>query len=376
MGSLLGLRTCSARRGYNRRMARVMSCIPRTDEHLSRVLIDTLPNPVCIVDSRNRVRFVNRRALGILGDMSPDELVGHSLFEFVAPEDRERAERDLERCTTHFPSNPHEYHIVDRNGERIPIVVTAAALACGKKDECIVCVGAAQSLDMSRGREQLPHSRGMMYLDILRHDIGNQLQIILSSIELLMENKPDECKQSELLSNVLEAVDCCQKIIGYTEDIERLVVEPLRPRRVDLAVRKAIVGIYEERADVDLQASLGVAEGTVMADRFLESLIKGLINELCECNPRKDKWVSVDIDETETEYLIEVSDNGCGLQPNSDRSIFNERNVQDSPGIHFCHAIIQKYRGRLSILEPVLKTPHRGIRARITLPRSESSRIS
>lgn len=341
----------------------------RREDHLPRLLIDTLPNPVCIVDRKNRVRSVNRRALELLGSTSDDALIGQSLLEFLAPEDRERAKRDLHRCNDFMPGSPHEYHIVNSSGKRIPIVATSAIVPCGNDTECIVCVGTSAETENSLQLGNNPaSSRAMLYLDILRNDVSNQLQIILSSVELFMQDGLKENKKRELLANALQAVDRCQESIRYAEEIERLLVEPLRPRRLDLAIANAILDIYKNREDIDVTASFGVEEGIVMADDSLETLMRGLIDEVCRCNPRGDKLVSIDVQETESEYLIAIADNGLGIY-RSENSFFNGNREERLPGINVCRTMVQKYGGSLTILDRIINSPHEGVRVRITLPR-------
>ncbi len=352
-------------------MSMDMNCMQRTENHLPRLLIDALPNPVCIVDRKNRVRFVNRRALEMLGSKSDDALIGHSLIEFLAPEDRERAERDLQRCNEFMPGSPHEYQIVNDRGERIPIVATSAIVPCDNDSECIICVGtSAEAKNSLLQANNLASSRAMLYLDILRNNVSNKLQIILSSVELLMQDGLKENKKPELLSNVLQAVDCCQESIRYAEEMERLLVEPLRPRRLDLAIRNAILDVYNNREDINLSASFGVGEGIVMADGSLENLVRNLIDEICLCNPREDKLVSIDVRETESEYLIMIADNGVGIH-DSKKNVFNGDRKGRLPGIQVCRTIVEKYGGSLTILDKVIDRPHNGVRARVTFPRCE-----
>jgi PAS domain S-box-containing protein len=351
-------------------MLTYMSCQLRPDEASPPRFIETLPNPVCIVDRENRVRFVNRGALRLLGDASNDDLLGHSLLEFLVPEDRKRAKKDLERCKDCIPGSAHEYHIVGTKGNRIPIIVTSAVLPCDGYKDCIICVGASVDVaKQTRQKRDLTDSKAMICLEILRNDVKNQLQIILSSIELLRENGSDKRRQSDLLRNVLQAVECCKKIIGYTEEMEHLMVEPLRLRRLDLAVRNTILQIYEERTDLNLRASFGVLEGLIMADSFLEKLIRGLIDDLCRCNPREDKWVSINIDETDREYIIEICDNGCGLCFGSEENPFNGKRQDSALRIHVYNTIAEKYGGSLIILNSLVNGPHEGIRVRLALPR-------
>lgn len=98
---------------------------------LSRAL-EHVPVPAYLIDADARVLWENDRLRMIVGDIE-----GHSVFDVVAPESRQKAEEQhvVKRLTgkaTHY-----EISILDRNGRRIPVEINSVPL---RNDCCFVGV--------------------------------------------------------------------------------------------------------------------------------------------------------------------------------------------------------------------------------------------
>src|SRR5208282_3168811 len=67
----------------------------RKNEEMYRLLTDISPNAITFTDSSGLIRMRNRRALELFGHEDDAEVLGQSIFERVAPEDRKRASSAL-----------------------------------------------------------------------------------------------------------------------------------------------------------------------------------------------------------------------------------------------------------------------------------------
>ena len=63
----------------------------KESESLYRSLVETSPDAVTVADLNGRIIFVSRQTLAIHGYKRPEEMLGTSVLEHVAPEDRKRA---------------------------------------------------------------------------------------------------------------------------------------------------------------------------------------------------------------------------------------------------------------------------------------------
>lgn len=89
-------------------------------------LIEAIPDIVVKAGAGGRIEFVNEAALKLSGYDRTD-IIGREIFHFVAPEDRQRAIRNLKLLFERRPEL-NEYRLVMKNGEKIPFEVNGEAL--------------------------------------------------------------------------------------------------------------------------------------------------------------------------------------------------------------------------------------------------------
>ena len=66
-------------------------------ESLYRALIRTMPDAVTISDLKGKIIDVSQRTIEITRAKSADDLIGRSALSFIAPEERERALKNLQK---------------------------------------------------------------------------------------------------------------------------------------------------------------------------------------------------------------------------------------------------------------------------------------
>ncbi|NQT15196.1 MAG: PAS domain S-box protein, partial [Planctomycetes bacterium] len=102
--------------------------ILRESEQRFRDLAELLPQTVCEADLEGRLTFVNRNALEMFGYSQEDLEAGLSTLDVLAPEERERARRNMERTLRGEDSAGNEYVAQRRDGSRFAVVVYSAPI--------------------------------------------------------------------------------------------------------------------------------------------------------------------------------------------------------------------------------------------------------
>ena len=69
----------------------------RSSEEMYRTLVKASPNAVTVTDLEAKITYVSQRAVELHGFESAEELLGRCAFDFIAPEDHERARVNLEK---------------------------------------------------------------------------------------------------------------------------------------------------------------------------------------------------------------------------------------------------------------------------------------
>ncbi|MEM2959311.1 MAG: PAS domain S-box protein, partial [Candidatus Jordarchaeaceae archaeon] len=93
----------------------------RESEQKYRSLVDTSPDPITLTDLDGKILMVNKEGLKVLGCEKEEELIGKSGFDFIAPEDHQRALKIMKRLLETGSARNIEYKIVKRDGTVVSV---------------------------------------------------------------------------------------------------------------------------------------------------------------------------------------------------------------------------------------------------------------
>jgi len=85
-----------------------------------REMADLLPEAIFETDRDLRLTFHNRRTLSLFGYESADDLLGHNILEWLAPEDHEKFAQLLEQRLSGKQLEPIEFRGIRRDGSSFP----------------------------------------------------------------------------------------------------------------------------------------------------------------------------------------------------------------------------------------------------------------
>ncbi len=95
---------------------------------LYRSVIETSPDAIIVTDLNGVVMMSNKQAAVHYGFEDPEQLLGFSAFEFVAPEDRERAAENARRTLEEGAVRQVEYDLLRKDGTRAPVELSASVI--------------------------------------------------------------------------------------------------------------------------------------------------------------------------------------------------------------------------------------------------------
>jgi PAS domain S-box-containing protein len=96
----------------------------RESEDRYRELANSLPDIVFEADADGKLVFVNERAFEIAGYSREDSEKGMDILQFIVPEDRERAKKNIQRLLASGNYVPTEYKFLRKNGTTFPALIT------------------------------------------------------------------------------------------------------------------------------------------------------------------------------------------------------------------------------------------------------------
>lgn len=100
----------------------------RRSEAAYRSILSASPDNITIADLDGTIRMVSSAAVSMFGYQHEDQLLGHSILEGLAPEERERAVKNMAQLAMEPSNKLSEYKGLRADGSRFDIEVSSAVV--------------------------------------------------------------------------------------------------------------------------------------------------------------------------------------------------------------------------------------------------------
>jgi signal transduction histidine kinase len=205
----------------------------------------------------------------------------------------------------------------------------------------------------------------------LRHDLRNEANVILGYAELGMKNNPDAEWVQEIQDHVAGMIDLSTKARQIEQAIGNGDVSP-RPVEMVSTVESAVEDIDADRPDVEIDTDLPDT-ANARAIEFVGAAITNALENAIEHNDNPDPLVevSVALQTTDEDVLVEISDNGPGIHPDEREVLLRGRETQlehvSGLGLWIINWIVTESGGEVRFAE----NDPRGSIITIRLPRAD-----
>lgn len=333
-----------------------------------RTLLDIIPEAFCVIDQNYHILFANNKSLSLLGFNNDDTIIGRSLMDFIPTKQQNELQVHLHNDSKRNKQTS-EFPILRIDGTEMTVEASSSAIKIDDKIKAYICI--ARDITIRKEIEKKHQDtarRALLYLDLLAHDISNQLQVMLSSTELLGEI----CKNNtahQLLGVMRESIEQCQDIIHKTALIERLVTVPLEPLFLCNKLGIIVSDFVDTHPEIKFHLDLSSSDCQIKADEFLQMLILAILENAIEHNPRPNPSVWIEAQGEAQGCLISISDNGPGIPDNLKSAIFDRTQRSTGIGLQMCNMIVQKYSGSIIMSDRIEGKPELGLRVQLWFPR-------
>ena len=292
-----------------------------------------------------------------------------SFLALVHFEDKENVQSSVEMALTVNEPFNIEHRIIHSNGSE-RVVHTQGQVTFDEDRTAIRLVGTVQDITKrKRIDEQLQKvtKRAMLYLDLMGHDIANQLQIITMSNAIIEEEHVSN--RTNYLSDLIDnAVQKCEDIISKTRHTEQLAIFPLIERNLDLVITDCIELLRGKHNQVRIETVFNVANSVILADEFLEHMLNILIENAILHNPNEKKSVWVEVNQCLNRYAVSIADNGPGIDDSIKNILFDPAQRIGGVGLHQVKEIVEKYKGRINVYDRIEGHPELGVEFQVLFP--------
>jgi PAS domain S-box-containing protein len=330
-------------------------------EHRYRSLVETMDSGLCVDDNSGITVLANDALRRMLGYDSVDELIGIPITDLLHGWTQEDVqEKMIERKAGKIEH--YEAQLEHKSGAVVPAMISASPLF-GPDERYL------GSMAIFTDVSELKQAEVEVYflLDLLLHDIGNQLQLILAGGDFLEPDaSPDQIERSKRY--VLDGANRCLELIQKIRRAEESKSEPLKPVNIIDVIMAESELLYKQRG---VKVDLGdlPSDVFVLADQAASQLVWNLLENAVVHNDMEPpkKLVRLRGRVLTNTFSMSISDNGPGLNDKKKLELFDPSRRYGGVGMHLVRRLVEKYDGTFEVADRIKGKPEHGLKVTIKL---------
>ena len=288
-----------------------------------RPLVDALPDPLLLCDSKGRLQLVNQAAARLL-QLRPNQGIGLPLATVIT--DQPVLELVDAMATATAEGNPAE---AVEEPERSPVVFRDVRVYRGGQTITYQAVATRNAdgatLIVMRDVSQLTQAAQMKsdFVANASHELRTPIAAIKMAFETLSEVLHEDPEQTKWCIGVIDGhirrlEDMLQDLLDLSRVEDHSIDPNLNPVKLDelFAVMRATLGPIAKQKGVELVFTSDSERNEFPSDQRLLSLVlKNLIENSIKFTPAGGKVAVTTTDHLDGGFTLSVSDTGIGIPP-------------------------------------------------------------
>ncbi|HUV36740.1 MAG TPA: PAS domain S-box protein [Patescibacteria group bacterium] len=264
----------------------------RESQELYETLVHTSPEAITTADLAGNITYVSPNTLVLHGYERAEELLGKNALELIAPEEHDRAVKNIQRTLKSGSVRDVEYTLVRKDGSRFTGELNAALVKDGSGKPIFFIATIRDVTGRKRMEEQLRQSQKMEALGALAggiaHDFNNLLIPVIGYTDLLALKLKDH--DPLLMRYIDEIKKTAERATTLTKQLLTLGRrQMLKMIVLDLnALVSNLEDLLRRLMGEDIEFSLNLEQGLmpVTADpNQIELIIINLVVNACDAMP-------------------------------------------------------------------------------------------
>ncbi len=328
-----------------------------------RTLVETMEDGLGIDDENGNLSYVNPAFVRMLGYDSAEELLGRPITDIMFTINGSPIESRIEK-RKRGEVESYEAQMIHTDGHLIPVMVAASPLYHADGSYAGSCGILTDVSDL-----KYAETEARFLLDLLLHDIGNQLQLVVAGADLIhTESSMDTIENAR--QYVLDGAHRCLDLITKIRLLEEAKKEPLKPVNLVPVLHGEILVLQRQFGMLPILGELPESV-IVMADSALSHMLWNLMENALKHNPEREKKIWISGHESEDKFILVISDNGPGLHGLKKSDLFNPMRRFGGVGLHIVNSIATKYGASIKIEDRVEGKPRKGLKFIVTFQKVE-----
>ncbi len=340
----------------------------RESETRYRLLAENATDLICIHTPEGVYQYVSPSCLTLLGYNST-ELIGHSAYEWIHPEDIPEVEIFHRAVLEVLGPFQLVYRLRHKDGHYIWFETNAQAICHQETGEVIKIQAASRDIsDRQRIEKELAqHTADLarsnaeleQFAYIASHDLQEPLRMVASYTQLLALRYPEklDAQADKYIAYILDGATRMQQLIHDLLQYSRVGTHGKSFDFVDCneiinrAISNLKIAIRQSEARISSQNL-----PQVFGDKTqLLQLFQNLLSNAIKYRGSRTPEVEIKARYIEGEWLFSVQDNGIGVDPKQGDRIFQifqrlhtrEEYPGTGIGLAICKRIVERHRGRI-----------------------------
>ena len=329
---------------------------------LYKEIFEEGPDAMAVLDTTGAIVLLNRKALEITGYPDGSELQGKKITQILAETERDLFQEYFNQILSSGAGVTREFGLRKNDGSVLPCEFLASMFP-GSADSPGMMIVAFHDISESVRTENALNSAVRMlnrFNSITRHDIMNQLTILLGYLELSHDMVTDDTLK-EFISREEGAAETIRKQVAFTKDYQDVGIN--LPAWIDLplVIRETASIIDHPGMKVEVAINPGLR---VFADPLIRKIISNFIENTI-IHAKTATAITITSQEQPVGLVITFSDNGAGVPAEDKERIFNRGfGTKRGYGLYLAREILALTG--LTIAET--GEPGKGARFEITVP--------
>ena len=323
-----------------------------------RQIIDLVPDLIFVKNREGEYLLANETTAELYG-VSPGDVEGCHESEVIPSVDDSKRFRqdDLEVIESGDPKVVPEEELTTANGETRVLQTTKIPYQVPESGEDAVLGYARDVTDLTEYQHKLETQRDNLEIlnQVVRHDIRNDLQLVLAYAETLSSYV--DAEGEEYIEQVLDATRDAINITTTARDVTRVMLQSdveLKPVRLRPALESEVDNVRSKCEEALIRIDGTIPDIEVLCDGMLESVFRNLLKNAVQHNDKEVPEVSVSAAQQEDIVAVRIADNGPGISDKRKEKIFQQGEMGlDSEGtglgLYLVETLVDRYGGNVYI---------------------------